>query len=100
MEIEISKKAAKQIAKTGKEVSNAIYDYLESIDGKTFEEMQENGVFELKGNLKGLLKFKYKKFSDYRLLGAKNGEHIVVILCCEPRNSVYKKKSGIAKKNK
>lgn len=98
MNIRVSKKAAKQISKLDRKISDAIYDYLETIDNKSFEEMQDAGMAELKGNLKGLLKFKYKTFSDYRLIGAIEGDRIIVILCCESRQSVYKNKDDLAKK--
>lgn len=98
MTILVNKKAARQIAKLGKNVHDAIYSYLNSINGKSYTELKTLGMAELKGNLKGLLKFKHKSFIDYRLIGTRDGNTVIVVLCCEPRNSVYKNKDGLARK--
>ena len=97
MNFEFSKRAIKDIAKLEKSVRDAIFDYFESLEKYSMAEMYEHGAKDLKGNLKGLIRFKDKRFPDYRVVGAKRGEGIVLMLCCEPRGKVYKNKERLAK---
>ena len=97
MKLEFSKRAIKDISKLEKSVQNAIFDYFESLEKYSMTEIYEHGAKDLKGNLKGLIRFKDKTFPDHRIVGAKRGDSIVLMLCCEPRNKVYKNKEDLAK---
>ena len=97
MKLEFSKRAIKDISKLEKSVQNAIFDYFESFEKYSMTEIYEHGAKDLKGNLKGLIRFKDKTFPDHRIVGAKRGDSIVLMLCCEPGNKVYKNKEDLAK---
>lgn len=79
MKLEFSKRAIKDISKLEKSVQNAIFDYFESLEKYSMTEIYEHGAKELKGNLKGLIRFKDKTFPDHRIVGAKRGDSIVML---------------------
>ena len=97
MKTELTNRALKEISKLEKPVQNAIFDYLESLEQYSIQEIYDLGAKELKGNLKGLIRFKDQSFKDHRLVGTKRGDQIVIILCCEPRRDVYKNKDKMAR---
>lgn len=97
MTAQLSKRVIKEISKLEKSIRDSIFDYLKYLEQYSMIDIYEHGAKDLKGNLKGLIRFKYKTFSNYRLVGKKNGETIVIFLCCEPRNKVYKNKDEMAK---
>ncbi|WP_428770324.1 type II toxin-antitoxin system RelE/ParE family toxin [Treponema sp. HNW] len=97
MRIELSKRAIKDIAKCEKAVQNAVFKYLEKLETCSMTEIYAHGAKDLKGNLKGLIRFKDASFPDHLLVGTKRDNQIVIMLCCEPRNTVYKNKDKLAK---
>lgn len=94
---EFSKRAIKDISKLEKSVQDAIFDYFESLEKYSMQEIYEHGAKDLKGNLKGLIRFKDKTFPKHRIVGVKRDTTVVLMLCCEPRNTVYKNKESMAK---
>ncbi|MBO4732335.1 MAG: hypothetical protein J5597_05970 [Spirochaetaceae bacterium] len=92
-----SKRAIKDISKLEKSIQDAIFNYFESLEKYSMAEIYEHGAKDLKGNLKGLIRFKDKSFQDYRVVGAKRDETVVLMLCCEQRSKVYKNKEDMAK---
>ena len=97
MKTELTNRVIKEISKLEKTVQNAIFDYLESLEPYSTQELYDHGAKDLKGNLKGLIRFKDQSFKDHRLVGTKKGDQIVIILCCEPRRDIYKNKEKMAK---
>ena len=99
MQLMLSKRAVKEISKTEKKTQNAIFDYLKSLENYSETEIYEHGAKDLSGNLKGLIRFKDKSFITHRLVGTKKEGKLIIMLCCEPRNKVYKNKEEMARKS-
>lgn len=100
MTSEFSKRIIKDISKLEKAVQNAIFNYFKLLEQYSINEIYEHGAKDLKGNLKGLIRFKDKSFPDHRVVGAKRNETVVLMLCCEPRSKVYKNKEKMAKEER
>jgi mRNA-degrading endonuclease RelE of RelBE toxin-antitoxin system len=89
----------KGIAKLESSIQIAIRDYIKNLETlNDINDVHNVGGWELKGNLKGLWKFKHKSFKDYRLIGYWKTDKWILLLCIETRNAVYKNKEDIAHK--
>ena len=96
MKTELTNRALKEISKLEKPVQNAIFDYLESLEQYSIPEIYDHGAKDLKGNLKGLIRFKINHLRIIDLLEQK-GRSDCHNSCCEPRRDVYKNKDKMAK---
>ena len=68
--ITLAPRAIKDLSKLEKPVQGAIRDYLKKIESlNTLAELYAAGGEGLKGNLKGLWKFKDTSFRNFRLIG-------------------------------
>ncbi|WP_010262241.1 type II toxin-antitoxin system RelE family toxin [Treponema primitia] len=97
--ITLAPRAIKNLSKLEKPIQCAIRDYLKKIESLgTHAELYAAGGEELRGNLKGLWKFKDKSFKNFRLIGYWKEEKWILLLCIENRNEVYQNKDDLAKK--
>jgi mRNA interferase RelE/StbE len=97
--VSLAPRAIKEISKLEKPVQYAIRDYIKKIESlETIVDIHAAGGEELRGNLKGLWKFKHASFRDFRLIGFWQGEKWILLLCIEKRSTVYKNKDAMAKK--
>ncbi|GHU69705.1 hypothetical protein FACS189450_03010 [Spirochaetia bacterium] len=97
--ITLAPHAIKNISKLEKSLQYAVRDYIKNLESLgNLDDIHAAGGEELKGNLKGLWKFKHKSFKDYRLIGYLKEEKWFLMLCVENRSGVYKNKDDLAKK--
>jgi mRNA-degrading endonuclease RelE of RelBE toxin-antitoxin system len=97
--ITLAPHAIKDISKLEKTLQYAVRDYLKNLESlENLDDIHAAGGEELKGNLKGLWKFKHKSFKDLRLIGYLKEEKWFLMLCIENRREVYKNKDNLARK--
>jgi mRNA-degrading endonuclease RelE of RelBE toxin-antitoxin system len=98
-EIRFAPRARKQIDQFDNQVRKAMHGYLQTLQkAETITDLSRFGGKALKGNLKGLWRFKNPAFEGYRIIGINETTLLViVVLTIEKRDEAYKNKEKLAR---